>query len=160
MPRRLSVGSILAVLIFAGSMGIAAQELATLNVTVTDESGAVIPQASIALRNMETDAKRGRISSAAGVAVIPGLPAGNYELTVEASRFAAYKSPLTLTVGQIASFTAVLAVQGVTQQVAVHETEQGVDTGKSDVSQVIDTQNISDLPIAGRDFIDFVLLTP
>ena len=151
---------ILALVVFGCTTRVAAQELATLNVTVTDESGGVIPQARVALRNIETDAKRTGISSAAGMAVIPGLPAGNYELTVDAPRFASDKSPLTLTVGQIASFTAVLGVQGVTQQVAVHETVQGVDTGKSEVSQVIETQNISDLPIAGRDFIDFVLLTP
>jgi len=151
---------ILAGLFFGCTVRASAQELATLNVTVTDESGGVIPQARVALRNIETDAKRTGISSAAGLAVIPGLPAGDYELTVDAPRFATYKSPLTLTVGQIASFTAVLAVQGVSQQVAVHETLQGVDTGKSEVSQVIGTQNIADLPIAGRDFIDFVLLTP
>ncbi len=37
---------------------------------------------------------------------------------------------------------------------------QGIDSQESEVSQVIDTQKIADLPISGRDFIDFVLLTP
>src|SRR5207245_1539492 len=48
----------------------------------------------------------------------------------------------------------------VLQQVQVQDVVQGIDTEKSDVSQVIDTPKINDLPVSGRDFIDFVLLTP
>src|SRR5206468_1675247 len=48
----------------------------------------------------------------------------------------------------------------VLQQVQVQDVVQGIDTEKSDVSQVIDTPKIADLPVSGRDFIDFVLLTP
>ena len=89
-----------------------------------------------------------------------GLVAGEYELTIDAPRFSAYQSPLVVRVGQTASCIAVLSVEGVKQQVEVHENVLGVDSAKSEASQVIDTQQISDLPIAGRDFIDFVLLTP
>jgi hypothetical protein len=129
-------------------------------VTVTDQSGGAIPQALVTLRSIQTSAKRTEISSAAGLAVIAGLAAGEYELTIDAARFSAYKSPLVFRVGQTASFIAVLSVEGVKQQVEVRESVQGVDSAKSETSQVIDTQKISDLPIAGRDFIDFVLLTP
>jgi hypothetical protein len=145
---------------FACTSWLSAQELATLNVTVTDPSGGLIPQALVTVRSVNTSASRTEISSAAGFAVIPGLAAGEYELTVDAARFSAYKSSIILRVGQIASLTAVLSVEGVKQQVEVRESVQGVDTAKSEVSQVIDPQQISDLPIAGRDFIDFVLLTP
>ncbi len=57
---------------------LSAQQLATLSVTVTDPSGSVISQARVTLRNLETDGKRTDFSSATGVAVIPGLPAGKY----------------------------------------------------------------------------------
>jgi len=134
--------------------------LATLNVTVTDPLGSVISQARVTLRNVETDAKRTDFSSGTGVAVIPGLPAGKYQLKVESDQFSSYQASLTLTVGQNASVPVTLGIKAVQVSVEVQESAQGVDSQKSEVSQVIDTQKISDLPISGRDFIDFVLLTP
>jgi hypothetical protein len=150
----------LVILVAACAIWLTAQELATLHVTVTDQSGGVIRQALVTLRSIHTSAKRTEISSAAGLAVIAGLAASEYELTIDAPRFSAYKSPIVVRVGQTASFIAVLSVEGVKQQVEVRESAQGVDSAKSEASQVIDPQQISDLPIAGRDFIDFVLLTP
>jgi len=150
----------LVILVVACAICLAAQELATLNVTVTDQSGGVIPQALVTLRSIHTSAKRTEISSAAGLAVITGLAAGEYVLMIDAPRFSAYKSPLVVRVGQTASSIAVLSVEGVKQQVEVRESVQGLDSANSETSQVIDTQKISDLPIAGRDFIDVVLLTP
>ena len=134
--------------------------MATLNVTVTDPLGSVISQARVTLRNVETDAKRTDFSSGTGVAVIPGLPAGKYQLKVESDQFSSYQASLILTVGQNASVPVTLGIKAVQVSVEVQETAQGVDSQKSEVSQVIDTQKISDLPISGRDFIDFVLLTP
>src|ERR1700683_1426907 len=87
MAKRLFFGcSALAVLIFSITIHLAAQELATLSVTVTDQSGGVIPQARVTVRSTETGAKRSEASSGTGLVVIPGLPAGSYELTVEAGR--------------------------------------------------------------------------
>ena len=145
------------VLVLAG--GAAAQQLATLRVTVTDQSGGVIPQARVTVRSLDTDAKRTELSTETGVAVITALPAGNYELTVESGQFNPYKSPVTLSVGQIASLTVTMLIS-VTQKVEVTGTTQAIDTEVSEVSQVIQKQDINDLPISGRDFIDFVLLTP
>jgi carboxypeptidase family protein len=136
-----------------------AQQLATLKVTVTDQTGAVVPGANVTARNTATDAKRTDVTAANGLAVIAGLPAGQYELTIDAKQFNPYKSNVTLTVGQIASLPVTLGIT-VKQQVEVQETIQGIDTEKSDISQVIDTPKINDLPVSGRDFIDFVLLTP
>jgi len=139
---------------------LSAQQLATLNVTVTDPSGSVISQARVSLRNVDTGAKRTDLSAGTGVAVIPGLPAGSYQLSVESGQFSRYQAPLTLAIGQNASVAVTLGVQAVHESIEVQDTVQGVDTQKSEVSQVIDSQKISDLPISGRDFIDFVLLTP
>jgi uncharacterized peroxidase-related enzyme len=152
----------------AGFLGLAsllgthlsAQQLATLNVTVADPSGRVISQARVAVRNVDTGAKRTDLSSGAGIAAIPGLPAGSYQLTVESDQFSPYQATLTLTVGQIAALPVTLGVATVKQQVELQDTMEGIDTQKSEVSEVIDAQKISDLPISGRDFIDFVLLTP
>ncbi|MGA2814118.1 MAG: TonB-dependent receptor [Candidatus Acidiferrum sp.] len=150
----------LALLFSLAAMPLCAQQLAALNVNVSDPSGAAIPQARVTIKNADTGAKRSESSNAAGLAVIPGLAAGNYELTVEAAQFSEYRATLTLAVGQIASLPVSLGVNTVREQVEVRETAQGIDTQKSEVSQVIERRDIADLPIAGRDFIDFVLLTP
>ena len=151
------VVGIVVVLLLSGN--VLAQELATLKVTVNDQSGAVIPGATVTLKNTATGAKRTDVTESHGLSVIPGLPPGSYELTAEAKGFTARELPVSLSVGQTASLVVTLGVT-VLQQVQVQDVVQGIDTEKSDVSQVIDTPKINDLPVSGRDFIDFVLLTP
>src|SRR5437660_10500331 len=153
-----SIGLVVVVFVLSSS-NVLAQELATLKVTVNDQTGAVIPGATLTLRNKETGAKRSDVTESHGLSVIPGIPPGNYELTAEAKGFGARKLPVTLSVGQTASLVVSLGVM-VLQEVQVQDVVQGIDTEKSDVSQVIDTPKINDLPVSGRDFIDFVLLTP
>jgi len=137
-----------------------AQQLATLSVTVADPSGRMLPNARITVRDLNTDASRTDSSSITGTAVIPGLPAGKYDLSVESDEFSPYHAIITLAVGQNASVPVTLGIKAVRETVNVHDSIQGVDVQKSDISQVIDTQKIADLPVFGRDFIDFVLLTP
>ncbi len=95
-----------------------------------------------------------------GLAVIAGLPAGSYQMTIEAKTLQPKTLAVQLTVGQLASLSVRLEVGVRQEKVEVLETAQGIDPEKSDVSQVIETRKISDLPISGRDFNDFVLLTP
>jgi len=144
--------------VVASGMGFA-QQLATLKTTVFDQTGAVIPGATITLRSNTTGAKRTDISSANGLSVIPGLPPGSYELTADAKGFSSRKMEVTVSVGQIASITVSLGIAA-KEEVTVQDTAQGIDPEKSEVSQVIDAVKIADLPVSGRDFIDFVLLTP
>lgn len=135
------------------------QQLATLKLTVDDSTGAVVPGANVTLKNTETGARRTAVTDANGLAVIAGVPAGSYELTAEAKTFTARTVPVQLSVGQTATLTVRLGIE-VRQEVEVQETAQAIDPEKSDVSQVIESRKIADLPISGRDFIDFVLLTP
>lgn len=137
-----------------------AQQYATLTLTVDDPSGSTVPQAKISVRNVDTGILRTAVSDKLGLAVIPGLPAGQYTLTVGADAFSTYEAPLTLTLGQVASLQITLRIHAAAEQVEVHDTTQGVETEKTEGSQVIDPAQISDLPISDRDFIDFVLLTP
>jgi Carboxypeptidase regulatory-like domain/TonB dependent receptor len=159
-PSRLSWILFIFYLLLIAGTNLNAQQLATLSVNVTDQSGAAIPEARVTIKNKATGVTRTDVSDAAGLAVMPGLPAGNYELTVEAGSFIPSITTLTLAVGQTASLPVRLGVTAVKEQVEVRETAQGIDSQTAEVSQVIERQKIADLPIAGRDFIDFVLLTP
>jgi hypothetical protein len=157
--RRAGFFSVVSSLLLAFVSVLHGQELATLKATVSDQTGAVIPAATVTVTNRQTGAKRTDITEAHGLSVIPGLPPGSYELTADAKGFARQKMAIVLSVGQIASLNVIMGVT-VKEEVQVQETVQGIDTEKSEVSQVIDTNNINDLPVSGRDFIDFVLLTP
>jgi len=138
-----------------------AQQLAILNVTVTDPSGSLVPGAHITVSNSSTGLTRNQVADRSGFAVLMALSAGDYRLVVQANGFSDYERPLTLTVGQVASVSAQLGLAAVKQTVAVSESSSAiVDTEKTETSQVIRPNQIQDLPIAGRDFIDFVLLTP
>ncbi|HEV1993099.1 MAG TPA: carboxypeptidase-like regulatory domain-containing protein, partial [Candidatus Acidoferrum sp.] len=137
-----------------------AQQLATLNVTVNDQSGAGVPGANITLKNKDTAASRTATTGEGGLAVVAGLPAGLYDLTAEHAGLSPRTLPVQLAVGQVATLTVSLTITARAEKVEVTETVQGVDPEKAEVSQVIDTPKIQDLPISGRDFIDFVLLTP
>jgi outer membrane receptor protein involved in Fe transport len=138
-----------------------AQQLATLSVTVTDPSSRVVPRAQVTLTSAATSLVRTQVADSAGLAVLSALTPGDYRLAVKVDGFRDYEQPLTLTVGQVASVGAQLGVAAVKQSVLVSEsTGTAVDTDKVESSQVIPPSQIADLPIAGRDFIDFVLLTP
>ena len=138
-----------------------AQQLATLNVTVTDPTGSLVPGAHVTLNSPGTGLVRTQVADHSGFAVLTALSAGDYRLVVQAGGFSDYERPLTLTVGQVASVSAQLGLAAVKQSVAVSESSSAViDTQKIETSQVIRPNQIQDLPIAGRDFIDFVLLTP
>jgi hypothetical protein len=64
--------------------------------------------------------------------VIPGLAAGDYELTVQAGQFSEYRATLALAVGQIASLPVRLGVNAVREQIEVRETAQGIDPQESE----------------------------
>jgi hypothetical protein len=153
---------LLLLLATAGSSTLFSQQFATLNLTVADPTGSVIAGARVSVRNVDTDVLRSGVSDKLGLAVIPGLSAGEYKLTAEAEAegFAAYEAPLTLTLCQTASLKVTLRVRGATEQVTVRDTTVGVDQERTEGSQVIAPKQIADLPISDRDFIDFVLLTP
>jgi hypothetical protein len=92
--------------------------------------------------------------------VIPGLSAGEYRLTVDASTFATYETPLVLALGQVADIQVSLRIRTATEKVEVTDSTPGVDRERTEGSQVIASAQIANLPISDRDFIDFVLLTP
>jgi hypothetical protein len=138
-----------------------AQQLATLNVTVTDPSGSLVQGANVTLTDSAIGISRSATTNHAGLAELASLPAGDYSLRVTNAGFGAWERPLTLTVGQTASVPVQLGLASVQQSVTVTGAAvEGIDAEKTETSQVIPPSQIEDLPIAGRDFIDLVLLTP
>ncbi len=135
--------------------------VAQLNGTVRDESGGVVARASISLREMDTNRSYTAASNDAGLYVVPNLPPGRYELKVAYTGFANFtQTGIVLTVGQTATIDVTLKVASKGEQVTVTGEAPPVEPTRTEISQVIDTKQIDSLPISGRFFTDFALLTP
>ena len=129
--RRAGFVTVVGSLILALAGALYGQELATLKATISDQTGAVIPGATVTVTNRQTGAKRTDITESHGLSVIPGLPPGNYELTVDAKGFASQKMAIVLSVGQIGSLNVTMGVT-VKEEFQVQATVQGIDTEKSE----------------------------
>lgn len=118
------------------------QQFATLNLTVADPAGRLLPQASVSARSTDTGVVHSAVSDHAGLASIPGLPAGAYRLTVDATGFSRYEAPLTLTLGEIASLQVSLHVGTATEQIEVQDTAAGVEQERTEGGQVIERPTV------------------
>ncbi len=137
-----------------------ATALAQLNGTVRDQSGAIV-KTGVNLRNVNTNQSYATSSSDAGYYIFTNVPPGTYELTVEASGFAKFTLTLPLSVGQIATADVQLKLAATGEQVTVNaESAPYIEPTRTEISQVIATQQIQDLPIVSRLFTDFALLSP
>jgi len=139
MYKQFSVVIICAVLLLASNL-FAQQQLATVKITVSDPSGAVLPGANITLTSIETGAQRTAVTEDNGTAVLAGVPAGAYNLTATAKQFTPRLVPVMLSVGQTASVNVTLGLSTREESVNVVDTAEGIDVEKADVSQVIDTR--------------------
>ncbi len=168
MKGRSGVWSVLAILaiafFFAGASSAFAQAgatLAQLNGTVTDESGGVVAKAPISLVETSVNRAYSTVTNDSGYYVLPNLSPGQYDLKVTFTGFSNYtQKGIILTVGQTATINVVLKVQAKGEQVVVTGEAPIIEPTKTEISQVIDTKQIAELPISSRLFTDFALLTP
>ena len=138
-----------------------ATAVAQLNGTVADESGAIVAGAAVSLRDTSTNVAYTATSNDRGFYAIPNLPPGQYELKVSYTGFAGYtQTGIVLTVGQSATVNATLQIAARGEKVVVTSEVPVIEPTKTEISQVVGTQQIQSLPISGRLFTDFALLTP
>ncbi len=148
----------LSVPIFAQQAG----GVAGISGVVRDQSGAVVPNAKVTISSAGQGNLRSLTTNEAGIFSAPALPPGpGYKVTVQAAGFAEYSAEgLDLQVGQSLSLNVGLSVGTTTTQVDVTGAAELVNDTKTDLSQVVGTRQIQDLPINGRRVDNFVLLTP
>jgi hypothetical protein len=129
--------------------------------TVTDQSGAVVPGATITIINVATNLSRTLVSDGHGAYRVPALPPGVYTVRVELSGFEpAARSDVTVLLGQTVTVDVRLLLAGTTEQVTVLAQPPLVQVGHTEVSSVVNQRLIEDLPINGRNFISFSVITP
>ena len=133
----------------------------TIEGTVTDQTGAVLPGVAVSIKSVETGIVRMVLSDDRGIFRAPLLPVGHYDVSVEFTGFTKFEqTAIALTVGQTLQLNIRLSVAGTTQAVSVTEEVPVVEATRTQVSSTIDDRAVANLPVNGRNFIDFVLLTP
>jgi hypothetical protein len=128
--------------------------------TVEDAQGALVPGATIEVRNVDTNLTRSLTTDDSGRFVFLQLPPGRYTLTASKQGFATLKQEeFTLTVGQSANLDLKMKVSGVTETITVSAV-QTVDTASTQTSTTIEERSVANLPVLGRKFEDLLTLTP
>lgn len=126
-----------------------------------DPQGAIIPGTTITIRHTGTGTERTVTTDEVGRFVAPFMPVGPYDVRAELSGMApATRTGLVLNVGATIDLVLTLAPAGVQQEVTVIGEAPLVESTKTDVSNTINATAIENLPINGRRWENFVLLTP
>jgi hypothetical protein len=146
---------------FALSVAALGQSTATLQGVVTDASNAVIPGATVVIRNQNTGVERTTKTDQTGDYVVPGLLPGMYQLTVNAQGFQSFVvSNLNLQVATTLTENVRMKLGKVSQQVVVTGGAPLVSTSSVAVGQVVTQKTVQELPLNGRHFLDLSYITP
>jgi len=142
--------------------GIAAAQIGSIQGTVTDKTGAVVQGAEVVVRNLATNATRTVSTSGSGGYSVTNLPVGDYEVAASKEGFKTFKvSKITLTVAQVLTVDAALEPGAVSEEVQVRGDQlPPVDTETSQLSNIVDSRKMMDLPLLTRDPYSLILLSP
>src|SRR5436189_2020663 len=157
--RNLRLAALVAVLLMASVLS-AQVVTVTIQGRVYDTTGAAISQANVSVTNPATGFSRSATASATGDYQISALPVGDYTVTVEKSGFQKQAKRVHLDIGASGNVDFNLAVGQIAQEVTVQDVGEVAEPTRTMVSSVIDEQKIENLPVNGRQFIDFALLAP
>ncbi|MBI4483625.1 MAG: TonB-dependent receptor [Acidobacteria bacterium] len=147
------------VLCSVSSMLFAQRTTGTISGVVKDESGAVVPGAGVVVKNTETGAVRSTVSNDEGAYAAPNLAPGSYEVSAEVPGFkTSIRRGIKLSVGGSAVVDITLNLGEITEEVVITSEAPLVETTTSGLSGLVESQQIRDLPLNGRDFIQLSTL--
>ena len=168
-PRRRFRGYVLLVVLGICLVGLDSQraiaqtEKASVSGRVTDQSYAAIPDAEVQIKNTDTGVTTIAKTNGEGVYALPSLNPGNYVMTVNKTGFRTVSvTGMTLNVQENLSHNFTLQVGSTAESVTV-TAESGADliqTTSSNLGTVINQKAIHELPLNGRNFSQFLTLTP
>ncbi len=135
---------------------------ASLRGTVTDSTGAIVPNAKVTATNTATNALRTVDSNESGVYSVTNLPVGIYTVKVEKQGFAPVEfTQVELTVGQVRTIDVKFAISSTTEVVnVVGDAAPAIELETSQISNVVDSKKMNDLPLLTRNPYELILLSP
>jgi hypothetical protein len=162
MVRGHSLRTLLVLLLCAlPAAAFAQQETATISGTITDATGAIVPNAVVIVTNVQTGISVRTEATEAGTYVVPSLRPGDYSIAVERKGFQkTVRTGVTLQVAQVARIDVTLQTGALTEAVEVVGATPLLDTLTSSRGSVIDQKKIVELPLNGRDYNQLALLSP
>ena len=133
----------------------------TVTVNVLDPAGAVIPQAALQLKDLGANTLRRAETLSNGVYSFPDLPFGSYELTVTKEGFETQVfQSVQVQTGRVTTLKVDMKVGGTTQTVTVAAEATPLVESDSVLASTIDTKQIVNLPVTGRNVMSFAFLVP
>jgi hypothetical protein len=160
MLTRKSMLSLLALLLCVSLIAIAQAPTGIIEGTVTDESGAVIPNATVTITNKATGIARTATTNAEGLYSAPALAAGDYEMRVEIQGFKTLVRPATLLVGGDVTVNMSMTLGGTKDVVTVEGATTQINYESNQVQGVVERNTIQELPLNGRSYIQLAQLEP
>ncbi len=128
--------------------------------TVTDTSGAAIPDATVRVTELETNRAVTTQSQADGNYVLNALPVGHYKAEANKESFKTVSATFALDISQVKELNFKLEVGSVREVVEVTNAIPLVDTATSSAGEIIQGKQVVDLPLNGRNFTSLALMTP
>lgn len=152
---------LLGILSLGGLPAAAQSSSAGVNGVVTDPNGAVISNARVVLRNVDTNVERVTVSNGSGNYFFTNVPPARYTLSFTSTGFEPEKvAPFDVAVAQVVTVNAALKVGAVSQSVTVEASNTEVESSTAQLGTVIGTHQVNDLPLDGRNFTQLLDLTP
>src|SRR6266436_4780197 len=128
---------------------------------VTDQSGAVVPNAIVGSRNLGTGSSSGGVTDGSGRYMLIHLQPGQYSLEITGTGFGAFKvTNITVEVGRVTTIDATLSIKAMAETVIATAELPVITTDRADFSTNINDTTIDNLPINGRRWSTFALSTP
>ena len=160
--RELAVGLLgLFLVLLLGGAALAQSTSGSIQGTVTDNSGAVVPNAKVTAHNLATNEERGTQSDASGSYLLPALPPGTYALQAQAKGMATQRVPsLVLGVSGVLLQNFKLQVGAVTEEITVTAEAPVLQAGTMTVGSSINQTTVQEIPLNGRHFVDLASLVP
>ena len=151
----------LLVLFLAAAAPLFAKTTGAISGTARDPQGAVVPNTTVLLRNVQTGITQTANTDDAGFYSFPAVEVGTYEVTFQKPGFAELKvNNLVIDVDTSRQVDADLKVGGNQEKVTVNSTAAHVDTETNQIGEVIGQKEMTDLPLNGRAFTDLLALQP
>ncbi|MGB6942120.1 MAG: TonB-dependent receptor [Bryobacteraceae bacterium] len=139
--------------------GLFAQSVSQVSGTVKDGTGAAIPGAEVTVTQTDTGVTRTAQTDASGVYSLPSLPLGPYRMEVKKDGFTTYvQSGIVLQVDTAPTIDPVLKVGAVSESVQVEAAAAMVETHSTGVGQVVNSQDVVELPLNGREITQLITL--
>jgi outer membrane receptor protein involved in Fe transport len=155
------LGLLLSCVVFLASVAAAQTGAGAIQGVVTDNTGAVVAGAQVTAVQTSTNVSRSTVTSDSGVYAFPVLPVGEYAVTIAKEGFATFKTNFLVTVSATTPGNAALQVGSVSNTLTVEGDQLApIETESSQISNLLDTRTIKDLPLLTRNPYQLALLSP